>query len=147
MDGLPAFTPEQLGSSVFTLAALVAFVVQFIKRQLERNGTKMRWYMTLVIALLTSEMLAALLFYAGYGAKFGNTPAPWTWVIFGLIAAAAGAGGRDLLMSFAERGKGTTVVAPAQAPESGAVAPATAEPAEVPPAPESSTPTIIIQRP
>lgn len=116
MDTLPTFTPEQLGSSVFTLAALVAFVVQFIKRQLEREGRKLPALVTVLVALAVGETLAALLFYCGYGAKFGDAPPPYTWIIFGAVAATAAAGGRDLLMSLAERNKADApvVVAPAE---------------------------------
>ncbi|RJF68979.1 hypothetical protein D3875_21865 [Deinococcus cavernae] len=128
------FTPEALGASVFTLAALVAFIVQFVKKQLERQGRKLRWYVTLLIALGVSEGLSALLYYAGYGARFGSAPPPWTWLIFGLVAAAAGAGGRDLLMSFAERSKTDVVVRPPEA-------------APVPTAPINPNTTIVIERP
>lgn len=135
MEGLPVFTPEALGASVFTLAALVAFIVQFVKKQLERQGRKLRWYVTLLIALGVSEGLSALLYYAGYGARFGSAPPPWTWLIFGLVAAAAGAGGHDLLMSFAERSKTDVVVRPP------------AEPTPVPAAPINPNTTIVIERP
>lgn len=146
MDGLPTFSPEQLGASVFTLAALVAFIVQFIKKQFERQGHSLRWYVTLIIALLVSESLSAMLYYAGYGAKFGSAPPPWTWLIFGLIAAVAGAGGRDLLIAVAERGKGDVVVAP---PTPVVVAAPTADPAPAPPVEPTtpvSQPTITITR-
>lgn len=135
MEGMPIITPEALGASVFTLAALVAFIVQFVKKQLERQGKTPRWWVTLVIALLVSETLSAGLYYAGYGARFGSAPPPWTWLIFGLVAAAAGAGGRDLLMSFAERSKAEVVVTPP------------AEPVAPPAPPINPNTTIVIERP
>lgn len=123
---------------MFTLAALVAFIVQFVKRQLERQGRSLSWYVTLLVALVVSEGLSALLFYSEYGARFGGAPPPWTWIIFGLVAAMAGAGGRDLLMGFAERGKPVVVT-------SGSVV-AAPDPPGVPAPPINPRATIIIER-
>lgn len=115
---LPTTDPSQLGGDVTTLAATLLFIVQFIKRQFERQGRPLRWWVTLVITLALGEAISALLFFAGYGAKFGNTVPPVSWLLFGLVAAVIASGLKDLLTTLVVRGKTEVQVtaAPASLP-------------------------------
>lgn len=110
---LPSTDPSKLGADVGALAATLLVVVQFVKRQFERQGRPLVWWKTLLLTLGLGEAAAALLFYAGYGARFGSTPPPWTWLLFGAVAAASAAGLKDILMSVAERGRATVTTSPA----------------------------------
>lgn len=102
---LPTTDPSQLGGDVTALAATLLFIVQFIKRQFERQGKKLPWWVTLVVTVLLGEAISALLFYSGYGAKFGSTAPPVSWILFGLVAAVISSGVKDLLTTLAMRGK------------------------------------------
>lgn len=115
-SALPSTDPSKLGADVGALAATLLVVVQFLKRQFERQGRALVWWQTLLLTLGLGEAAAALLFYAGYGARFGSTPPPWTWLLFGAVAAASAAGLKDILSSIAERGRTTVNVPP---PEGG----------------------------
>lgn len=122
---LPTTDPSQLGGDVTMFAATLLFIVQFIKRQFERQGRPLRWYVTLGVTLILGESLAALLFYSGYGARFGNAAPPMAWILFGLVGSAIAAGLKDFAVSLMERGRSTTTVVQA------APAPAAATPAPV----------------
>jgi hypothetical protein len=108
---LPTTDPSQLGADVSTMAVTLLFIVQFIKRQFECQGKPLRWWVTLVITLVLGELISALLFYAGYGAKFGNTVPPVSWILFGLVAAVIASGAKDLLTTLAVRSKTEVQVA------------------------------------
>lgn len=118
---LPTTDPSQLGADVTTLAATLLFIVQFIKRQFERQGRPLRWWVTLVVTLALGETISALLFYAGYGAKFGNTVPPVSWILFGLVAAVIASGLKDLLTTLAVRNKTEVQVAAAPSAPTGPV--------------------------
>ena len=102
---LPTTDPSQLGGDVTALAATLLFIVQFIKRQFERQGRPLKWWMTVVVTVALGESISALLFYAGYGAKFGSTAPPLSWILFGLVAALISSGVKDLLTTLAVRNK------------------------------------------
>lgn len=113
-SALPSVDPATLGKDVGALGLMIMFLMQFLKKQRERMAAPFQWWQTLLIALALGEAVSALLFYSGYGARFGSAPPPWTWMLFGLVAAALGAGARDLLMSFAERGRTQVTIEQAQ---------------------------------
>ena len=124
------------------LALTVLFIVQFLKRQFERQKRPLPWWGTLLLTLTVSEVLAALLFYAGYGARFGTTAPPMTWILFGAVAAVMSAGGKDILSGLFERGRSTVVVnqpqvQPSQQP---AALPPSALPADLMPLDPTSLP-------
>ncbi|GAA5503035.1 hypothetical protein Dxin01_02784 [Deinococcus xinjiangensis] len=107
---VPTTDPSKMDADVGALAATLMFVVQFIKRQFERQSRPLVWWQTLLLTLALGEGISALLFYAGYGARFGNTAPPMAWMLFGLVATAIAAGLKDLLTSLAERNKSDVVV-------------------------------------
>lgn len=107
---LPVTDPSKLGGDVGALALTVLFIVQFLKRQFERQKRPLPWWGTLLLTLAVSEVLAALLFYAGYGARFGTTAPPMTWILFGAVAAVMSAGGKDILTGLIERSREAVVV-------------------------------------
>jgi hypothetical protein len=131
---LPTTDPSKLGADVGALAATLLFVVQFIKRQKERTKKPFLPWQTLLLTFALGEGAAALLFYSGYGARFGSAPPPYTWIFFGAVAAAVAAGIKDLYSSGLERGKTTvnvtTPVAPAT--EAPVLTPTVADPSTLP---------------
>ena len=126
---LPTTDPSQLGGDVTMFAATLLFIVQFIKRQFERQGRPLRWYVTLAVTLILGEGLAALLFYSGYGARFGSAAPPMAWILFGLVGAAIAAGLKDFAVSLMERGRSTTTVVQT-APAPAAAVPAAPAPVD-----------------
>lgn len=117
-DALPSTDPSKLGGDVGALAATLLFIIQFIKRQFERQGRPLLWWQTLVVTVVLGEGISALLFYAGYGARFGNTAPPLAWILFGLVASAIASGLKDLLTTLAERGRSEVNVVTPAAPAS-----------------------------
>lgn len=88
------------------------FLVQFLKRQLERQGRPLMWWQTILFTVVLGEAISALLFYAGYGARFGNAAPPLAWILFGLVASGIAMGLKDVLTTLAERNKSEVVVMP-----------------------------------
>ncbi|PYE51061.1 hypothetical protein [Deinococcus yavapaiensis] len=103
VTGIPSLDPSKLGADVFALGGAVLFSVQFIKRQFERRGTPLAPAVTLALTFGLAEVISAGLFYARFGAKFGELPPPWSWVVFGGLAAAVAAGFRDFVVALVER--------------------------------------------
>lgn len=139
---LPVTDPSKLGGDVGALALTVLFIVQFLKRQFERQKRPLPWWGTLLLTLAVSELLAALLFYAGYGARFGTTAPPMTWILFGAVAAVMSAGGKDILSAITERNRSTVVVnqPQVQPPQPPAALPPSALPADLAPLDPSTLP-------
>ncbi|AWT34598.1 hypothetical protein DM785_02775 [Deinococcus actinosclerus] len=107
---LPITDPSKLGGDVTALAGAVLFIVQFLKRQFERQGKKLPWWGTIALTVAVGQVLGALLFYSGYGARFGSSAPPMTWITFGLVASGIAAGFKDFAATLAERGRSTVVV-------------------------------------
>ena len=139
---LPVTDPSKLGGDVGALALTVLFIVQFLKRQFERQKRPLPWWGTLLLTLVVSEALAALLFYAGYGARFGTAAPPMTWMLFGAVAAFISAGGKDILSAITERNRSTVVVNQPQVPQPQppAALPPSALPADLAPLDPSALP-------
>lgn len=139
---LPVTDPGKLGGDVTALAGAVLFIVQFLKRQLERKGMKLPWWSTLLLSVLVGQVLAALLFYSGYGARFGSSAPPMTWITFGLVASGIAAGFNDFAATLAERNRSTVVVnqPQAQQPQPPAALPPSALPADLAPLDPSTLP-------
>lgn len=139
---LPVTDPSKLGGDVTALAGAVLFVVQFLKRQLERKGMKLPWWSTLLLSVLVGQVLAALLFYSGYGARFGSSAPPMTWITFGLVASAIAAGFKDFASALTERNRGAVVVnqPQVQQPQPPAALPPSALPADLAPLDPSTLP-------
>lgn len=112
---LPVTDPSKLGGDVTALAGAVLFIVQFLKRQFERQGRKLPWWGTIALTVAVGQVLAALLFYSGYGARFGSSAPPMTWITFGLVASGIAAGFKDFAATLAERNRSTVVVNQPQA--------------------------------
>lgn len=139
---LPVTDPSKLGGDVTALAGAVLFIVQFLKRQLERKGMKLPWWSTLLMSVLVGQVLAALLFYSGYGARFGSSAPPMTWITFGLVSSAIAAGFKDFASTLTERGRSTVVVNQPQVPQPQppAALPPSALPADLAPLDPSALP-------
>lgn len=114
---LPSTDPSKLGADVGALAATLMFLVQFLKRQLERQGRPLLWWQTILFTVVLGEAISGLLFYAGYGARVGNTALPGAWILFGLVASGIAMGLKDVLTTLAERNKSEVVVVPPTTPE------------------------------
>lgn len=139
---LPVTDPSKLGGDVTALAGAVLFIVQFLKRQLERKGMKLPWWSTLLLSVLVGQVLAALLFYSGYGARFGSSAPPMTWITFGLVASAIAAGFKDFASALTERSRGAVVANQPQVPQPQlpAALPPSALPADLAPLDPSTLP-------
>lgn len=139
---LPVTDPSKLGGDVTIMAGAVLFIVQFLKRQLERKGMKLPWWSTLLLSAVVGQVLAALLFYNGYGARFGSSAPPMTWITFGLVSSAIAAGFKDFASTLTERGRSAVVVNQPQVPQPQppAALPPSALPADLAPLDPSALP-------
>ena len=106
---LPSVDPSKLGADVLALASVVLFIVQFFKRQVERPGaespeggppaqTKWPAWAWWGLSILLAEVGAAGLYYAQFGASFGDLPAPWGWLVYGLLSGLVASGFKDLVI-------------------------------------------------
>ena len=98
LTGLPSLDPSKLGGDVFALGGVVLLIVQFFKRQVERRSPDVRPWVWWAVSIVLAEAGAAGLFYARFGATFGELPAPWGWLLFGLLAGLSASGFKDLVM-------------------------------------------------
>lgn len=98
LTGLPSLDPSKLGADVFSLGGVVLLVVQFLKRQVERTRPDVRPWVWWAVSVTLAEAGAAGLFYARFGATFGDLPSPWGWLLFGLLAGLVASGFKDLVM-------------------------------------------------
>jgi hypothetical protein len=101
--------PGTLGGNVLALAGLVLTLTQVMKTSFSRRNRKLPWWGTLLVSVALGQALAAVLFYAGFGARFGAYPPPWTWVLYGLLASGVASGGRDFVTRLVERWAGARV--------------------------------------
>lgn len=124
VPGLPSLDPSKLATDFIALGVTVVFVVQFLKRQFERKEKPFQPWMTLVLGLVLCEAASAALFYARYGATYGDLAPPWGWIVFGFMAWLVGAGARDWFVSQIERRNGTTEFKNQTLPPDGVIEPA-----------------------
>lgn len=115
LPGLPSTDPSKLGADVFALSGALIFVVQLIKAQADRAGRPLQAWVTLLLTFVLAEAASAGLFYARFGATFGELPPPWGWLMYGALAFAIAAGARDFVVALIERSKGAAGVPVTQA--------------------------------